>query len=77
MVLNLSKNCMKMIDFVDVFLACENEAYVKFHRVEGYLFKENKLYMLQRSMSELLVRESHGRGLMGTLWCEKDLRCLS
>ena len=63
-------------DFVYVFLASEKGAFDKFHRVEGYLFKENKLCVPQCSMRELLVRESHGGGLMGHFSVKKTLDVL-
>ena len=63
-------------DFADVFLGCEKGAFSKFHRVEGYLFKENKLCVPQCSMRELLVRESHGGGLMGHFGVKKSLDVL-
>ena len=52
-------------DFAHVFIACEKGAFGKFYRLDGYLFKENKLCVPQCSMRELLVRESHGGGSMG------------
>ncbi|XP_052188792.1 uncharacterized protein LOC127799098 [Diospyros lotus] len=45
-------------------------------RVEGYLFKENKLCVPQCSIRELLVREAHGRGLMGHFGEKKTLDVL-
>ena len=53
------------LDFGNVFKACENSAFGKFYRHEGFLFRENKLYIPQSSFRELLVREAHSGGLMG------------
>ena len=47
-------------DFAQIFVACEKGAFKNFRRVDGYLFKENKLCVPQSSMRELLVREAHG-----------------
>jgi len=52
-------------NFAQIFDACEEGAFKIFHRVDGYLSKENKLCVPQSSMQELLVREAHGGGLMG------------
>ncbi|KAF7826900.1 Transposon Ty3-G Gag-Pol polyprotein [Senna tora] len=52
-------------DFGNVFCECENRPFDKFYRHDGYLFRENKLCVPKCSMRELLVRESHGGGLMG------------
>ncbi|XP_052197121.1 uncharacterized protein LOC127804307 [Diospyros lotus] len=45
-------------------------------RVEGYLFKENKLCVPQCSIRELLVREARGGGLMGHFGEKKTLGVL-
>uniref|UniRef100_A0A2N9I262 RNA-directed DNA polymerase n=1 Tax=Fagus sylvatica TaxID=28930 RepID=A0A2N9I262_FAGSY len=52
-------------DFASVFAACEKAAFGKFYRLDGYLFRENRLCVPNSSMRELLVREAHGGGLMG------------
>uniref|UniRef100_A0A2N9F6W3 Uncharacterized protein n=1 Tax=Fagus sylvatica TaxID=28930 RepID=A0A2N9F6W3_FAGSY len=40
--------------------ACEKAAFGKFYRLDGYLFRENRLCVPNSSMRELLVREAHG-----------------
>ncbi|RVW71686.1 Transposon Ty3-I Gag-Pol polyprotein [Vitis vinifera] len=43
-----------------VYGACEKIAFGKFYRLDGYMFKENRLCVPNSSM-----REAHGGGLMG------------
>ena len=62
-------------DFAQIFVTCENGTFKNFHRVDGYLFKENKLCVPQSSMRELLVREAHGRGLMGHFGVKRCITC--
>ncbi|KAL6312621.1 hypothetical protein AAG906_006800 [Vitis piasezkii] len=52
-------------DFSSVYGACEKIAFGKFYRLDGYLFRENRLCVPNSSMHELLVHEAHGGGLMG------------
>src|SRR5436190_13075011 len=52
-------------DFGEAFGACEKNPAGKFFRHEGYLFRESKLCIPNCSLRDLLVRESHGGGLMG------------
>ncbi|KAF7802554.1 Transposon Ty3-G Gag-Pol polyprotein [Senna tora] len=63
-------------DFGNVFGECENRPFDKFYRHDGYLFRENKLCVPKCSMRELLVRESHGGGLMGHFGVLKTLDML-
>ena len=48
----------------------------KFYRLDGYLFRENKLCVPNSSMCELLVREACGGGLMGHFGVRKTLDVL-
>jgi hypothetical protein len=63
-------------DFASVFGACEKAAFRKFYRLDGYLFRENRLCVPNSSMCELLVREAHGGGLMGHFGVKKTLDVL-
>jgi hypothetical protein len=63
-------------DFASVFAACEKAAFGKFYRIDGYLFRENRLCVPNSSMHELLVREAHGGGLMGHFGVRKTLDVL-
>ncbi|XP_030963718.1 uncharacterized protein LOC115984862 [Quercus lobata] len=47
-------------DFASMYGACEKVAFGKFYRLDGYLFRENRLCVPNSSMHELLVREAHG-----------------
>ena len=51
-------------DFASVYGACEKIAFGKCYRLDGYFFRENRLCLPNSSMRELLVRETHGGGLM-------------
>jgi hypothetical protein len=63
-------------DFYDVYIVCDKEAFGKFHKHDGYLFKESKLCVPNCSMHELLVHEAHGGGLMGHFGVRKTLKIL-
>uniref|UniRef100_A0A2N9I0N6 Reverse transcriptase n=1 Tax=Fagus sylvatica TaxID=28930 RepID=A0A2N9I0N6_FAGSY len=63
-------------DFASVFAACEKATFGKFYRLDGYLFRENRLCVPNSSMRELLVREAHGGGLMGHFGVRKTLDVL-
>jgi hypothetical protein len=63
-------------DFGSVFIACEKSAFQKFYRHDGFLFREDKLCVPICSLRELLVRESHGGGLMGHFGVSKTFDVL-
>ena len=63
-------------DFREVYSTCEKSAEGKFYRHEGSLFRENKLCVPSCSIRDLLVRESHGGGLMGHFGVAKTLAML-
>ena len=63
-------------DFASVYGACEKVAFGKFYRLDGYMFRENKLCVPNSSMHELLVCEVHGGGLMGHFGVRKTLDVL-
>ena len=56
-------------DFTNVYTSCKSSTFVKFYKLDGYLFKESRLCVPLSSMRELLVREADGGGLMGAFWC--------
>ncbi|MDD0148434.1 hypothetical protein PSY31_22280, partial [Shigella flexneri] len=62
--------------FSNVFEACVTKPFEKFYKQDGYLFRENKLCIPKCSFRELLVRESHGGGLMGHFGILKTLEIL-
>ena len=63
-------------DFGSIFDACEQCAFDKFYRHDGFLFKEKRLCIPNCSMRELLVKESHKGGLMGHFGVQKTLDVL-
>ena len=63
-------------DFACVYGACEKVVSGKFYRLDGYLFRENRLCVPNGSMRELLVREAHRGGLMGHFGVRKTLDVL-
>jgi len=63
-------------DFGEVYGVCEKSAEGKFYRHEGFLFREHRLCVPNCSMRDLLVRESHGGGLMGHFGVAKTLAML-
>ena len=60
-------------DFANIYSACENVAFGKFYRHDGYLFRENRICVPKCSMRELLVREAHSAGLMRHFGVTKTL----
>ena len=60
-------------DFSEEYAFCEKVAHDKFFRHENILFWENKLCIHNCSIRDLLVRESHGGGLMGHFGVAKTL----
>ena len=46
-------------DFSVEYQACEQTVIDKYFRLDGYLFRENKLCIRNCSLRDLLVRESH------------------
>ena len=63
-------------DFASVYGAREKIAFDKFYRLDGYLFRENRLCVPNSSMRKLLVHEAHGGGLMGHFGVRKSLDVL-
>ena len=63
-------------DFSNVFNACEKEAFGKFFRHDGILFRENKLCVPKSSLCDLLVKECHEGGLMRHFGVCKTLEIL-
>ena len=63
-------------DFSNEYACCEKGAHDKFFRHEGFLFRENRLCIPNCSIRDLLVRESHGGGLMGHFGVAKTLGVL-
>ncbi|RVX14849.1 Retrovirus-related Pol polyprotein from transposon 17.6 [Vitis vinifera] len=59
-----------------VYGACEKTTFGKFYRLDGYLFRKNRLCVPNSSMRELLVYEAHGGGLMGHFGVRKTLEVL-
>ena len=63
-------------EFCEEYRACEKIASGKFFKFDGFLFRENKLCVPNCSMRELLMQESHGRGLMRHFGVAKTLAIL-
>ena len=68
------RNCMLMMMILQV---CEKVAFGKFYRLDGYLFRGNRLCVPNSSMRELLVRGAHGGSLMGHFGVRKDFRSVA
>ena len=52
-------------EFGSIWSACEQGAFNKFYRHQGFLFKETRLCIPNCSFREILVHESHSGGIMG------------
>jgi hypothetical protein len=66
------------IFFGPMFAKCSVErGFDDFYLHDGYLFKANKLCILESSLRKLLLQESHGGGLMGHFGRDKTLSMLS
>ena len=63
-------------DFSSLYGACEKAIFGKFYRLDGYLFRENRLCVPNSSMCELFVREAHGGSLMDHFGLRKTLDVL-
>ena len=61
-------------DFSEEYVCCEKATHDKFFRHDGFLFRENKLCIPNCSIRDLLMRESHGRGLMRHFGGSQDFR---
>ena len=76
-VLNTLKNCILWTKIlVKNMLLVKKQLMTSFFRHEGFLFRENKLCIPNCSIRDLLVRESHGGGLMGHFGVAKTLGVL-
>jgi hypothetical protein len=59
-------------EFCEEYRACEKITAGKFFRIDGFLFRENKLCVPNCSMRELLVAGITWWGIDGTFWSCKD-----
>ena len=64
-------------EFTTLYGECEKFAFGKLYRLDGYIFKENKLCVPNSYMRESLVHEAHSRGLMGHFGVKKTLDTLN
>lgn len=51
-------------DFTKVYVTCKKSVFGKFYKLDSYLFKDNKLCVLDFFMHELLVHKAYKGGLM-------------
>ena len=63
-------------DFGLVWNSCETHGFNDYYRFDGFLFKKGKLCVPKCSIRELLVKETHGGGLMGHFGIHKTLDLL-
>jgi len=64
-------------DFVKIYNVCGHSTFGKFYLMDGYLFKENRLYVPTSSIRELFVRKAYKGGLMGHFIGWKNLGCIA
>ncbi|KAL1532876.1 hypothetical protein AAHA92_32836 [Salvia divinorum] len=46
-------------EFFSIYEACEKGAFDKYYKLDGYLYRENRLCIPSCSLRELMVKESH------------------
>lgn len=63
-------------DFGQVWDSCSKHAFGDYYKHEGFLFRKDKLCVPVCSLREMLVRETHGGGLMGHFGVQKTLEIL-
>ena len=63
-------------EFSVEYQACEKTVVSKCFRLDGYLFRENNLCAPNYSLTDLLVKESYGRRLVGHFGAVKTLAIL-
>ena len=63
-------------DFDNVYHASENSIFGQIYRLNGYLFKKNRLCVLVSSICELLICKAHEDGLMRYFGVAKTLDVL-
>ncbi|KAL1563916.1 hypothetical protein AAHA92_06333 [Salvia divinorum] len=64
-------------DFSSIYEACEKGAFDKYYKLDGYLYRENRLCIPSCSLRELMVKESHLGGLMGHFGALKTFEILN
>ena len=64
------------VEFSQVWNECSKCVHGEYYRHDGFLFKKNKLCVPICSLHEMLVRETHGGGLMGHFGVQKTLDIL-
>ena len=63
--------------FGDIFAKCsENKGVADFYLHKGFLFKANKLCILESSLRLLILKESHEEHSWDTLAVTRPLSCL-
>ncbi|KAL1536694.1 hypothetical protein AAHA92_29300 [Salvia divinorum] len=64
-------------DFSSIYEACEKGVFDKYYRLDGYLYRENRLCIPSCSLRELMVKESHLGGLMSHFGALKTFEILN